>query len=250
MKIVIPARYASSRLPGKPLADIAGKPMIAHVVARALEAAAAEDVFVATDDKRVAEAVAAFGGQAVMTRPDHASGTDRIAEVAMALGWADDEIVVNVQGDEPLLPPAFIRLVGAALDADAAAHMATVGCPFTDAADVANPNIVKIVMAGTGHASYFSRAAIPFDRDGSGIDLSRYPYLRHIGLYAYRVSTLKQLTALPPAPTENLEMLEQLRALWHGMAIRVEVIPEAPPAGVDTPEDLEAVRRILAGQAG
>ncbi|WCL55102.1 3-deoxy-manno-octulosonate cytidylyltransferase [Gimibacter soli] len=247
MKVVIPARYASSRLPGKPLADIAGKPMIRHVVDRALEVAAPADVYVATDDDRVAAAVAAFGGQAVMTRADHVSGTDRIAEVATALGWAEDEIVVNVQGDEPLLPSPFIRLVGAALEADATAHMATFGCPFTSAADVANPNMVKIVMAGTGHASYFSRAAIPFDRDGGGIDLARFPYLRHIGLYAYRVATLKRLTALPPAPTESVEMLEQLRALWHGMAIRVEVIPEAPPPGVDTPEDLEAVRRLLAG---
>ncbi|MCJ9428712.1 3-deoxy-manno-octulosonate cytidylyltransferase [Kordiimonas marina] len=246
MKIVIPARYASTRLPGKPLADIAGKPMIQHVWDRAQEAATdADDIFVAADDARILKAVEAFGGQAVPTRDDHLSGTDRIAEVAEAMGWADDDIVVNVQGDEPLMPPALIRVVGDSLKHHPAAAMSTASHPIREAADITNPNMVKVVTDKSGFAAYFSRAAIPHHRGVDMPDPSHFPYQRHIGIYAYRVSTLKTLTALPPAPTELLESLEQLRALWNGLKIMVVPVAHVPPAGVDTPEDLEAVRCFL-----
>ncbi|TNE60806.1 MAG: 3-deoxy-manno-octulosonate cytidylyltransferase [Alphaproteobacteria bacterium] len=246
MKIVIPARYASSRLPGKPLADIAGQPMIRHVWDRAVAAVNdPADVFVAADDARILKVVEAFGGQAVATREDHTSGTDRIAEVAMLRGWADNEIVVNVQGDEPLIPPALVRLVGDCLARHPAAAMATASHPIRDAADILNPNVVKVVTDNTGFAAYFSRAPIPHHRDGDGPDPERFPYQRHIGIYAYRVATLKALTALPPAPTEQMESLEQLRALWNGLKIMVEAVADAPPAGVDTAEDLALVRSIM-----
>ena len=249
MKVVIPARYASTRLPGKPLADIAGKPMIAHVWDRAVEAMAADDVFIAADDDRILDAVRAHGGQGVMTRLGHASGTDRIAEVAATLGWADDEIVVNVQGDEPLMPPALIGVVGQALADHQAAAMATASTRIHAPDDVLNPNIVKGVTAADGLAHYFSRSAIPHLRGAEAPDTGAINYQRHIGIYAYRVSTLQALTALPPAPLEDAEALEQLRALYHGHAIRVEEIAEAPPHGVDTPEDLAAVRAILEARA-
>ena len=245
MKIVIPARYASQRLPGKPLADIAGKPMIEHVWSQAMKAATEHDeVIIAADDDRILAAAEAFGARAVKTREDHESGTDRIAEVVAICGWGDDEIVVNVQGDEPLMPPELVKLAGDALVANPDASMATASTRLYKADDIRNPNIVKVVTNSKGMAHYFSRSPIPYDRAGE-VDPDRFSYQRHIGLYAYKASTLKALTNLPPAPEEQLEQLEQLRALHAGMKIYVEEINEAPPHGVDTAEDLEAVRKLL-----
>lgn len=244
MKIVIPARYASSRLPGKPLADIAGKPMIEHVWLRAREAAENDEIIIAADDDRIVAAAEAFGAKVVKTREDHESGTDRIAEVALVSGWNDDEIVVNLQGDEPLMPPALVRMAGDALAAHPEAALATVSCKIHLNADVSNPNIVKVVTDNQGMAMYFSRSPVPYDRSGD-IDVTRFNYQRHLGLYAYRVATLKALTALPVTEIEQLEQLEQLRALEAGMKIFVKEIAEAPPHGVDTAIDLEAVRNAL-----
>lgn len=248
-RVVIPARYASTRLPGKPLADLAGKPMVVRVVEAALRSGA-EEIIVATDDARVSEAVAAHGHVAVMTRSDHASGTDRIAEVAAQRGWADDSIVVNVQGDEPLIDPALIATVAGALDADRAASIATAAHRIHDIADFLNPNAVKVVTAANGHALYFSRAPIPWHRDGLSRQRETLPaelmVRRHIGLYAYRVGFLRCYGGLAPAPIEHWEALEQLRALWHGFHIHVIDCPHAPEAGVDTPADLERVCKRFA----
>lgn len=245
LRIVIPARYASTRLPGKPLVDIAGLPMIVRVAAAATRAAA-QGVWVATDDQRIAAVVRQHGFEALMTRADHASGTDRIAEVAEQLQWHDDDIVANVQGDEPLLDPALVEAVAAALRSDPGAAMATAAHPLTSAAEFFNPNVVKVVCDARGRALYFSRAPIPWDRDGFAgrrEALPGAPAQRHIGLYAYRVSFLRRFGQLAACPLESSEALEQLRALWHGFAIQVVSVGEAPPAGVDTPEDLERVRR-------
>lgn len=244
-KIVIPARYASSRLPGKPLADIRGKPMIEYVWRQCMQVADSRDIVIATDDERVMQAARAFGAEAMMTDRQHASGTDRIAEVASIAGWYDDEVVVNVQGDEPLMPPQLVRAVAALVSEHPEADMATASHRIGSVEDLLNPNVVKVVTAQDGAASYFSRAAIPYHRDGDRPTVTRFPYQRHIGIYAYRVGTLKQLTQLPPAPTEELEALEQLRALYHGMTILVAEVAEAPPAGVDTEKDLAAVRAML-----
>ena len=251
-KIVIPARYASTRLPGKPLADICGKPMVVRV----LEAAArsgADDIWVATDDDRVIEAVMTHGGGAVMTRADHPSGTDRIAEVAEQMAWRDDDIVVNVQGDEPLVDPALITQVAQALNDDAGAAMATAGFPISAAADLFNPSIVKVVTDRQGRALYFSRAPIPWHRDGFAASRdvlpAHYAPWRHVGIYAYRVSFLHRFGRMMPALIEQTESLEQLRALWHGEKIVVVKCANEPAAGVDTPADLEAVRRHF-DQAG
>lgn len=250
-KLVIPARYASSRLPGKPLADITGKPMVVRVV-EAVADCGADAVWVATDDERVRDAVRSAGHQAVMTRGDHPSGTDRIAEVAEQLGWGDDEIVVNVQGDEPLIDPALVSGVARCLTEDAAAAIATAAHPLTGAEEFFNPNVVKVVCDAQGRAHYFSRAPIPFARDAFArsrdVLPEGFPALRHIGLYAYRVSFLKRYGSLPPAPTEQWEALEQLRALWHGYLIRVLRCEQAPLPGVDTPEDLARVRAIFAAR--
>jgi 3-deoxy-manno-octulosonate cytidylyltransferase (CMP-KDO synthetase) len=248
-RVVIPARYASTRLPGKPLADIAGKPMVVRVVEAAQRSGAAE-VIVATDDRRVFEAVAAQGHLAVMTRVDHVSGTDRLAEVAVLLGWADDEIVVNVQGDEPLIDPALVTNVAQALRDDREAAIATAAHAITAIDDFLNPNVVKVVTTANHRALYFSRAPIPWHRDGLATQRDVLPAelqpLRHIGLYAYRVSFLKQYGQLAPAPVEQWESLEQLRAMWHGFHIRVIECADAPYAGVDTPEDLARVRAHFA----
>ncbi|MDD5248649.1 MAG: 3-deoxy-manno-octulosonate cytidylyltransferase [Rhodocyclaceae bacterium] len=244
--MVVPARYASSRLPGKPLADIAGKPMVVRVVEAALQAQPL-GVWVATDDSRVAEVVAAHGHQAVMTSADHASGTDRIAEVAQRLGWADDDIVVNVQGDEPLIDPQLIAATAAALAGDPQAAIATAAHPITAAEEFFNPNVVKVVIAASGRALYFSRAPIAWHRDGFAAARDVLPAgftaWRHIGLYGYRVAFLQRYGSLAPAPCETWESLEQLRALWHGYAIRVIECAAAPAPGVDTSEDLERVRQ-------
>ncbi|MCX7891866.1 MAG: 3-deoxy-manno-octulosonate cytidylyltransferase [Burkholderiales bacterium] len=247
--VVIPARHASTRLPAKPLADIAGRPMVVRVAERA-RASGAAAVVVATDHEAIAAAVRRHGFDALMTRPDHASGTDRIAEAAAALGLAADEIVVNLQGDEPLMPPALVTSVVHALAQRTPAAIATAAHPVRDAAEFFNPNVVKVVCDHHGYALYFSRAPIPFARDAFAASRASLPgglpALRHIGIYAYRVGFLATYAKLAPAPVEGFEALEQLRALWHGHRIAVTVAEEAPPAGVDTPEDLERVRLAFA----
>jgi 3-deoxy-manno-octulosonate cytidylyltransferase (CMP-KDO synthetase) len=248
-RAVIPARYASTRLPGKPLADIGGKPMVVRVVEAALKSGAWE-VWVATDDARVADAVLAHGQRVAMTRADHASGTDRIAEVAEQFGWLDDDIVVNVQGDEPLIDPALVAAVAQALAADPQAAIATAAHAIADAAEFQSPNVVKVVTDGAGRALYFSRAPIPWPRDAFATNRDDLPVglaaRRHVGLYAYRVSFLRRYGQLAPAPLEQFESLEQLRAMWHGFHIRVIDCVHAPAPGVDTPADLERVRRAIA----
>lgn len=250
-RVVIPARYASTRLPGKPLADIAGKPMVVRV-AEAAHKSGAIEVIVATDDRRVQEAVAAHGHKVTMTRADHPSGTDRIAEVAHQCGWCDDDIVVNVQGDEPLIDPALVSQVAVALATDSAASIATAAHALADSAELMNPHVVKVVTAANGHALYFSRAPIPWHRDGFAVDRDVLPPgfvpRRHIGLYAYRVGFLHRYGQLAPAPVEQWEALEQLRALWHGFHIHVIDCAHPPAPGVDTPEDLARVQKIFADE--
>jgi 3-deoxy-manno-octulosonate cytidylyltransferase (CMP-KDO synthetase) len=250
-QVVIPARYASSRLHAKPLAEIAGKPMVVHVAERARESGA-EAVWVATDHQQVYEAVRRCGHQALMTRADHATGTDRIAEAAQQLGYTDDDIVVNVQGDEPLIAPELIREVAQSLAGDGEASIATACHPITDTGSLLNPNVVKVVLDRSGHALYFSRAPIPYPRDSFALNQnvlpSGLPSYRHIGIYAYRAGFLRLYNRLEPAAIERFEALEQLRALWHGHRIAVAVTEHAPEAGVDTAEDLERVRRIFAAR--
>jgi 3-deoxy-manno-octulosonate cytidylyltransferase (CMP-KDO synthetase) len=247
-QIVIPARYSSTRLPGKPLADLCGKPMIVRVIEAARRTRAA-GVWVATDDERVADAVSQHGFEAVMTRADHATGTDRIAEVAEILEWPDAAIVVNVQGDEPLIDPALIDAAALALMQDPDAAIATAAHPLESVADFFNPNVVKVVGDARGRALYFSRAPVPWDRDGFVASRNEMPpnlgARRHIGLYAYRVSFLRRYGKLGPSPLERVESLEQLRALWHGYSIRLIDAEHAPAPGVDTPEDLERVRQLF-----
>lgn len=246
--VAIPARYASTRLPGKPLQRIAGEPMIVHVLRRALEAGAAQ-VLVATDDARIAEAVSGHHATVCMTAPDLASGTDRLAAAAQSQGWAGDRIVVNLQGDEPLAPPAAISAV-ARLLAASGAPIATLAQPVVDSEELFNPNCVKVVRAQSGDALYFSRAPIPWDRDRFAVDrigLAGGHWLRHIGLYAYRADALRRFAGLPPARLEQLECLEQLRALEAGWRIAVGLSPEPFPAGVDTAQDLARVDAVLRG---
>lgn len=244
---IVPARRASTRLPDKPLADLAGKPMVVRVADRARESGAAR-VIVATDDSLIADAVRAHGHDVVMTKATHQSGTDRIAEVVATLtrdgAIGADTIVVNVQGDEPLIDP---RLIAAAAGALAASDcpMATACHPIASRVEWLDSNVVKVVVDARGRALYFSRAPIPWDRDAAGASLASA--MRHIGLYAYRAGFLSTFTALSPAPLERIEALEQLRALWHGHAIAVFVTDGAPAPGVDTPADLERVRALLAG---
>ncbi|HKU69472.1 MAG TPA: 3-deoxy-manno-octulosonate cytidylyltransferase [Burkholderiales bacterium] len=244
--VVIPARYASSRFPGKPLADIRGKPMVVRVAERA-RASGADEVLVATDHAGIARAVERHGYEVVMTRKSHASGTDRIAEVAAKRRYAGQRIVVNVQGDEPLIPPALIRSVASGLARHRDAAMATACHPISDARDLANPNIVKVALDRDGYALYFSRAAIPWARDAFARGVTRMPRalpaFRHLGIYAYRAAFLRAFTRLRPAAIERFEALEQLRALAYGYRIHCAVTPSAPHPGVDTPADL---RRILA----
>jgi 3-deoxy-manno-octulosonate cytidylyltransferase (CMP-KDO synthetase) len=246
---VIPARYASTRLPGKPLVDIGGKPMVVHVADRAREAGARQ-VIVATDDARVRDAVMSHGHTALMTRPDHVTGTDRIAEVAAARNWVDDAIVVNVQGDEPRVPPELIRAVAQQLAGHANAAIATACHPIHGTDEMFDPNAVKVVMDHQGYALYFSRAPIPWARDAFAASRARMPeglpVYRHLGLYAYRCGFLRRYSQLEPAAIERFESLEQLRALAHGFRITVAITKEAPEPGVDTPEDLERVRRAVA----
>ncbi len=244
-KVVIPARYASTRLPGKPLLDINGKPMIEHVYDRARESSAAE-VVIATDDERVMECVAGFGGEACLTAVEHQSGTDRIAEVAEKMGWSDDTIVVNLQGDEPAMPPALIHQVAADMDTHERAGVTTLCTRITDRETLFDPHVVKVVMDREGYALYFSRAPIPWHRDEFLHPERPLPkdtdFFRHIGLYAYRVGFLKQYVDWEPADIEKAESLEQLRVLWHGGAIHVSEAVEIPGHGVDTEEDLIRIR--------
>tara|TARA_Y100001956_G_scaffold21591_1_gene21140 strand:- start:7028 stop:7780 length:753 start_codon:yes stop_codon:yes gene_type:complete len=246
--VVIPARYQSTRLPGKPLADIAGKPMIQWVYEQAIQAGA-ENVIIATDDERVESAVKAFGGQVCMTSPNHESGTERLAEVVDLMGIADDHIIVNVQGDEPLIPPSIITQVANNL-AHSQAPMATLAVEIEDEAEVFNPNAVKVLTDKDGYAMYFSRATIPWDRDNfaNGGKVIKQPLMRHIGIYAYRAGFINTYINWQPTALEKIECLEQLRVLWYGEKIHVEVAKQAPAAGVDTPEDLEVVRQIIANQ--
>lgn len=244
--VIIPARYASTRLPAKPLADIAGKPMIQHVYERARQSGAAR-IAIATDDQRIYDVVAGFGAEVVMTAVTHESGSDRLNEAASKLGLAPDTIIVNVQGDEPLIPPRVIDQVAANLAAQPSYGMATLSCPLDGPAQLFEPSVVKVVADKTGRALYFSRASIPFSRKHfPAVPADLTPWQRHIGIYAYRVNFLQQFVSWAPAPIEQLESLEQLRALWNGAAIHVELACEVPPAGVDTAEDLQRLRQLLA----
>ena len=250
---LIPARLASTRLPDKPLADLGGKPMVVRVAEQA-RASGARRIVVATDAPAIAEAVRSHGLECVLTRPDHPSGTDRLAEAASLLGLGDAEIVVNVQGDEPLIPPALVSEVADLLRRSADCGIATAAHPIDDIGDYLNPNVVKVIVDAAGHATYFSRAPIPFARDHMTGFPGQLPAtlpafadgagpMRHIGIYAYRVGFLKRFPVLPRSPLEIAESLEQLRALWHGVRIALLRCADAPPGGVDTPEDLARVRR-------
>lgn len=243
-RVVIPARYASTRLPGKPLRVIGERLLVEHVY-RAAEKSGAAQVIVATDDTRVLGACEARGLSARMTLDTHRSGTDRCAEIARTLGWDDGTIVVNVQGDEPLIEPAHIARVAQALAASGA-DLATLAAPISSAVDFANPNVVKVVRAGDGSALYFSRATVPFQRDAQADRAAWTHGLHHVGLYAYTAATLQRVTGLPPCELESVEALEQLRALYHGLRIAVEVIDSAPGPGVDTEQDLARVTALLA----
>ncbi|HDR1051698.1 3-deoxy-manno-octulosonate cytidylyltransferase [Pasteurella multocida] len=251
--VIIPARYASTRLPGKPLAEIAGKPMIAHVFEKAMQSDA-KRVIVATDHEQVATVARGFGAEVCMTSETHQSGTERLAEVVEKLSIAEDEIIVNIQGDEPLIPPAIVRQVAENL-AKYQVKMASLAVNITDPEELFNPNAVKVLTDHAGYVLYFSRAPIPWHRDQFAslqkekstreqLVLSDH-YLRHIGIYAYRAGFIKQYIQWQPSALEQIESLEQLRVLWYGEKIHVELAREVPPVGVDTAEDLEKVRSIL-----
>jgi 3-deoxy-manno-octulosonate cytidylyltransferase (CMP-KDO synthetase) len=249
--VIIPARFASTRLPGKPLIDLGGKPMVVRVMEVAAEAGAAF-AMVATDDQRIVDAVTEAGGEAILTSDEHDTGTDRLAEVARRLRLDPDLIVVNLQGDEPALPAALVRRVAETLRQDTEASLATLATPLRDRRDLFDPNVVKVVLDQAGRAHYFSRAPIPwlraeFQAESSRASAAPLPddtFLRHVGLYAYRVSTLLRLSQTRPAPLELAENLEQLRALWLGMKIQVAVVSELPAPGVDTPEDAARVQKL------
>lgn len=247
-KIVIPARFASSRLPGKPLRELAGKPLVEHVYACAI-ASGADEVVVATDDERIRRTVEEFGGKACMTRAEHVSGTDRIEEVTAAQGWTDETIVVNLQGDEPMMPPRLLRQVAEILRNNTSAAMATLCTPIQSYDEVFNPNIVKVVRDRNNRALLFSRAPIPWDRatfpePANGLEAQAL-YARHLGLYAYRVGFLKCFVRWPACELETIESLEQLRALWNGETIWVEEALAIPGHGVDTERDLQAAEEAL-----
>lgn len=243
--VIIPARYASTRLPGKPLVDINGKPMVVHVLERARESGA-ERIIVATDNEEVMHAVQAVGGEVCMTRADHQSGTERLAEVVEKCGFSDDTVIVNVQGDEPMIPPAIIRQVAENLAARDVG-MATLAVPIHSAEEAFNPNAVKVVMDAEGYALYFSRATIPWDRDrfAQSRETIGNTFLRHIGIYGYRAGFIRRYVSWQTSPLEQIEMLEQLRVLWYGEKIHVAVASVVPGTGVDTPEDLARVRQEL-----
>ncbi|SEI76619.1 3-deoxy-manno-octulosonate cytidylyltransferase (CMP-KDO synthetase) [Allopseudospirillum japonicum] len=246
--VIIPARYASSRLPGKPLLMLAGQPMLAHVYQRAC-ASEAKRVVIATDDERIAEVGVGLGAQVCMTSSTHASGTDRLQEVVSQLDWYADEIVVNVQGDEPQIPPKLINQVAHHLAAEPNAGMATLAEPIQDYATWVNPNAVKVALNAAGMALYFSRAPLPWVRDAPPNTQQslpeNFPFYRHLGLYAYRVHLLNQFVTWPPAPLEMAEQLEQLRALYQGVGIYVGITHQSPPAGIDTWDDYQRVKQAL-----
>ncbi|AZI88211.1 3-deoxy-manno-octulosonate cytidylyltransferase [Kosakonia sp. CCTCC M2018092] len=244
--VIIPARYASTRLPGKPLVDINGKPMVVHVLERARESGA-ERIIVATDNEEVMAAVQAVGGEVCMTRADHQSGTERLAEVVEKCGFSDETVIVNVQGDEPMIPPAIIRQVADNLAARRDVGMATLAVPIESAEEAFNPNAVKVVMDAQGYALYFSRATIPWDRDrfAASRETIGDSFLRHIGIYGYRAGFIRRYVSWQTSPLEQIEMLEQLRVLWYGEKIHVDVASVVPGTGVDTPEDLERVRQAM-----
>ncbi len=251
--VLIPARLASTRLPNKPLADLAGAPMVVRVAQRVAQCGA-QEVVVACDSPLIADACAAHGVRAVLTREDHASGTDRLAEAAALLGLPEEAIVVNVQGDEPLIDPALPAACAALLQRDARVPMATCAHPISETAQIFDPNVVKVVLDAQGRALYFSRAPIPWQREayrpGAGgwtllASSPPHPVYRHIGLYAYRHRFLRGYASLEVAPLERAEALEQLRALWHGHAIAVHVTEQVPGPGVDTPDDLQRVRAMM-----
>jgi 3-deoxy-manno-octulosonate cytidylyltransferase (CMP-KDO synthetase) len=247
-KVVIPARYASSRYPGKPLALLGGLPMIQRVWTQA-RASGAGTVVIATDDERIADAARSFGADVAMTDPGHRSGTDRVAEVAARRGWGNDAIIINVQGDAPLIPPASIRAVAELLDAHPGAAIATLCTPIHDLAEYRSPHVVKVVSDAAGRALYFSRAPIPAAGHGGNGSSGKLPWSwRHIGLYGYRSGALARLAATPPCQLEEWEQLEQLRALWIGLEIRVVTAPEPHGPDVDTPADLEAAEAWLRGR--
>lgn len=243
-RVVIPARYASTRFPGKALADLAGEPVIQHVFRRAQESGARE-ILIATDDQRIAAAAQAFGADVIMTSADHATGTDRIAAVVDQQGWPADDIVVNLQGDAPLIPGRSIKQVATLLAEHPSAAMATLCVLLADEAEYRDPNVVKVVFDNTGRALYFSRGSIPARAHGHEALPSAW---RHIGLYAYRADALKTLASVGPCALEQAEKLEQLRALWHGLEIRVGIAAEALGPDVDTPEDLAAAAEFIARQ--
>ncbi len=246
-RVLIPARLASTRLPDKPLADIAGVPMVVRVAQRAALSGASE-VVVATDHERIVQACRQHGVRAVITREDHPSGSDRLAEACEQLGWDGDERIVNVQGDEPLIEPTLIDACADLLTQRPECVMSTVAHPLHDVADFLNPNVVKVVVDAQGRALYFSRACIPWWRDGNASGVTTLPDpapLRHVGLYGYRAAFLRRFPLLAASPLERVESLEQLRVLWHGERIAVHVAEKAPGTGVDTPEDLERVRALL-----
>jgi 3-deoxy-manno-octulosonate cytidylyltransferase (CMP-KDO synthetase) len=245
---IIPARYGSSRFPGKPLADLDGKPMIVRVAEQARKSGAAE-VIVATDHSGIAEAVTRAGYEVAMTRSDHPSGTDRLAEVVAARRYGAQRIIVNVQGDEPLIAPSLIRRVAESLGAHRKAQIATAAHPLSKATELVDPNVVKVVLDLDGYALYFSRAPIPYARDAFARSVRTLPpglpVYRHLGIYAYRAAFLREFTRLEPPPIERFEALEQLRALAHGYRISVAITKSAPHPGIDTPADLERARRLL-----
>lgn len=250
-RVVIPARHASTRLSGKPLLDIAGKPMVQHVYERARESGAAQ-VVVATDDQRIAEVVKGFGGEFCMTSAEHRSGTERLAEVVTRLGLADDEIVVNLQGDEPLMPPMLLKQVADNLAHHVSVPMATLCTRIHTAAELFDPHVVKVVTDSQGYALYFSRAVIPWDRDAFAVTTEELPdnaeHYRHLGIYAYRAGFIREYVSWSACRLESMESLEQLRVLWHGQRIHVDVALATPGPGVDTPADLEKVRQLMGHQ--
>lgn len=240
-RITIPARFASTRLPGKPLVPIFGRPLLEHVW-RCARSAGADEVVIATDDERIGAAAMGWGGDVCYTRGDHASGTDRLAEVARQRGWRDDDIIVNLQGDEPLTPPAVLRQVAEDLAEAKGAAMATLATPCAEWSEIVDPNVVKLVTDVAGNALYFSRSPVPYDRNGVA---QPGDYWRHVGIYAYRCAFLQQFTELPPVAAEQQEALEQLRALGHGYRIHVGRARALPGPGVDTAEDVERVAAAL-----
>ncbi len=251
--VIIPARYASARLAKKLLLDLNGKPVLQHTFEKA-DTSAAGSIYIATDHEEIATLAKSFGANVIMTREDHASGTDRLVEAATKLGLSDDEIVVNVQADEPLIPVDIINKTAEILQQNPGADLSTMASPIHDCATVFDPHKVKVVLNKNNEALYFSRAPIPWDRDNFSIDhkahsLSNTPYYLHIGIYGYRVKTLNAFSKMEPAPIEKAENLEQLRAMWHGMRIQVGITEKVPAHGVDTEEDLQRLREQLEKQA-